>query len=64
MVEGPGYTTTIKEGRIEVVFHNPEPLPDQERQLAVAREVSQVFQSHMVFTARPWSMTSLTLNRF
>ena len=29
-LERPGYTTTIKEGRIEVVFHDPEPLPDQD----------------------------------
>ena len=61
-VERPEYTTTIKKGRIQVVFHDPEPSPNQERRFAIAREVSQVFQSHMVFTLRPWEITSLTLH--
>ena len=62
-LERRDYTTTIKEGRIEVVFHHPEPLPDTACQAAVQREVTHVFQSQMVFTAKPWEMTGLTLRR-
>ena len=59
----PGYTATLKEGRIEVVFQDPEPLPDPDLQAAVTREVSTVFQTHMILTGQPWQMTGLTLNR-
>ena len=62
-LERPGYTTTIKEGRIEVAFHDPEPLPDFNLQNAISREVSQVFQAQMILTAKPWEMTGLTLKR-
>src|SRR5271157_547064 len=61
-VERPGHTIMIKDGRIEVVFHDPEPLPDQECQSAIAREVSPVFQAHIILAQRAWEMTGLALH--
>jgi hypothetical protein len=59
----PDYTTTIAEGRIEVLFREPQPLPDADRQVAVTREVRQVFQARMILTGRSSEMTGLTLSR-
>jgi len=57
------YTARIAGGRIEVAFHEPETLPNADRQTAVSREVGQVFQARMILTCRPWEMTALTLKR-
>ena len=58
------YTATIKEGRIEVIFHHPEPLPDTVRQAAVHREVAHIFHVHMILTGQSSEMTDLTLKRY
>ena len=62
-LERPDYTATIQEGRIEVIFREPEPLPDADRQAAVHREVAQVFHARMILTGRSSEMTGLTLKR-
>jgi hypothetical protein len=59
----PDCTATIQEGRIDVVFREPEPLPDADCQAAISREVHLVFQARLIMTGRPWRSTGLTLRR-
>jgi hypothetical protein len=62
-LEGTDYTATIADGRIEVAFREPEPLPDADRQAAVSRKVEQVFNTHMILTGRSAAVTGLTMKR-
>lgn len=62
-LEGTNYTATIADGRIEVAFREPEPLPDADRQAAVSQEVNQVFNTHMILTGRSVEVSGLTLKR-
>jgi len=63
ILERTDYTATIQEGRIEVIFRDPEPFPDVDRQAAVNREVRQVFRARMILTGRSSEVTGLTLKR-
>jgi hypothetical protein len=62
-LEGTDCTATITDCRIEVSFHEPELLPDADRQAAVSREVNQVFNTHMILTGRSAEVSALTLKR-
>jgi hypothetical protein len=61
ILDRPDYSAEIAEGRIEVTFRNPEPLPSADRQAAVDRDLRQVFSARMILTCQPWEMTGLDI---